>query len=397
MASVKILDNLFWVGMNDRRNILFEGLWPIPQGVTYNSYIMKGSEKTVLIDTVDKFYSKEFLANVRGIVEPSKIDYIVLNHLEPDHSGSLEEILRYAPKAKVISSQMAINIAKVYYHQDFESLVVKDGNMISLGDHTLKFITTPWLHWPETIFTYDIEDKVLFSGDAFGTFGSVDQNLFDDQINVSSYEIEMKRYFADIVSHYSQFVIKAGEKIQDLPIKILCTTHGPVYRNNPNYPISKYLQWSSGKDENKVLIIYGSMYEHTKDFAEYFGEKLTKKGVNVTLHDLSIVHPSYILTDILDSKVVMIGSPTYEGQIFPLVSNMIEYMEIKHVRPKSFAIFANYSWGSNIIEILKNRLLEIDMKVLEPQILVKGRIGEEDKKKADILIENIVKVLQASS
>ncbi len=397
MVSVKILDNLFWVGINDYRNILFEGLWPIPQGITYNSYIIKGSEKTVLIDTVDKFYSKEFLENVKEVVEPSKIDYIVLNHLEPDHSGSLGEILKYAPKAKVIGSQMAINIAKAYYHKDFNSLVVKDGEIISLGDRTLKIITAPWLHWPETIFTYDVEDQVLFSGDAFGTFSTMNGNLFDDQKNVSSYEIEMKRYFADIFSHYSLFIIKAGEKIQDLPIKILCTTHGPIYRNNPNYPISKYLQWSSGKDENKVLIIYGSMYEHTKECAEYFRSKLREKGIDVILHDLGIVHPSYILTDILDSKVVMIGSPTYEGQIFPLVSNIIEYMTIKHVRPKTFAIFTNYSWGSNITDTLKSRLLEIGMKVLEPQLLVKGKISEEDKKKADILVENIVNVLKESS
>ncbi|MGD0328894.1 MAG: FprA family A-type flavoprotein [Nitrososphaeria archaeon] len=394
MVSVKILDNLFWVGINDNRNILFEGLWPIPQGITYNSYIIKGLEKTVLIDTVDKFYSKEFLANVKEVVEPSKIDHIILNHLEPDHSGSLEEILKYAPKAKVIGSQMAINIAKAYYHQDFNNLAVKDGEIISLGDRTLKIITAPWIHWPETIFTYDVEDQVLFSGDAFGTFGAVNGNLFDDQKNVPSYEIEMKRYFADIISHYSQFVIKAGEKIQNLPIKILCTTHGTIYRNNPNYPISKYLLWSSGKDENKVLIIYGSMYGHTKECAEYFGAKLREKGINVILRDLGIVHPSYVLTDILDSKVVMIGSPTYDGQIFPLVSNIIEYMTIKHVRPKIFAIFTNYSWGSNIIDTLKGRLSEIGMRVLEPQLLVKGKISEEDKKKADILVENIVNVLQ---
>jgi flavorubredoxin len=203
----------------------------------------------------------------------------------------------------------------------------------------------------------------------------------------------MKRYYADIVSHYASFVIKAGEKIRNLPIRILCTTHGPTYRRNPSYPISRYLDWSSNRDENKVVIVYGSMYEHTREAAEYLREALGGRGVAVKSFDLTAVHPGYVLPELIDAKAVLMGAPTYEGEIFPPVSNMIEYMKIKHIRPKPVAIFANYSWGSRITEALKMRLSEIGMKVIEPSLLVRGRMSEEDKQKADLMIENLTKEL----
>jgi len=392
MTSKIISEGIYWVGVDDHREILFEGLWPIPNGVSYNSYIVKGNGEVALIDTVDKYYAEDFIANIKEIVEPSNIDYIVLNHLEPDHSGSLDQVLQLAPNAKVVGSQTAINIAKVYYAQKFESIQVNDGDLLQLGGRTLKFFSTPWLHWPETIFTYIVEDQILFSGDAFGTFGALNGRLFDDEIDIPI--MEMKRYFADIVSHYSKFVIKAGEKIKDLPIKMLCTTHGPVYRKDPSYPIKKYLEWSSYKDENKVLIIYGSMYEHTKELAEYFEENIRAKNVLVKSFDLSKIHPSYVLADLIDAKAVLIGTPTYEGTIFPLITNMLEYMKIKGVRSKPFGIFANFSWGSNIIELLKKKLVECGMSVVEPTILTKGRALDDDKRKADALIQNIVEMVR---
>jgi flavorubredoxin len=193
-------------------------------------------------------------------------------------------------------------------------VIVKDGDTLSLGGLTLRFITAPWLHWPETIFTYVVEDQVLFTGDAFGSFGALNGRLCDDESDLTNYETEMKRYFADIISHYSSFLLKAAEKIKGLPIKMLCTTHGLVFRKDPSYPITKYLQWCCGKDENKVLIMYGSMYDHTKEFAEYFEDMLKGKGVAVKSCNLSVVHPSYIMPDLIDSKIVLIGSPTYEDQ-----------------------------------------------------------------------------------
>ncbi|MGB9727602.1 MAG: FprA family A-type flavoprotein [Nitrososphaeria archaeon] len=393
MVSVKVCEDIFWVGVNDRRNILFEGLWPIPYGVSYNSYIVKGSERVALIDTVDEFYSKEFLSNIEETIKCSEIDYIILNHLEPDHSGALNEVVEKASGAKVVSSQMGINFAKAYYGGGFETLAVKDGDVIDLGGHTLKFITAPWLHWPETIFTYDIDSGTLFSGDAFGTFGALDEKIFDEEINVKDFEGEMKRYFADIVSHYSQFVLKAAEKIKGLQINFLCTTHGPIYRKDPNYPIKLYLKWSSGVDENKVLILYGSMYGHTAEVAKYFETQFRGMGVNVKSFDLCWVHPSFILPELIDSKAILLGSPTYEGAVYPPITNFIEYARIKNVRPKSFGIFANYTWGSNIIEQLKSKLVEIGMKVVEPTVLVKGKFTEEDKKKADLLIENVIRTM----
>ncbi|MCX8189139.1 MAG: FprA family A-type flavoprotein [Nitrososphaeria archaeon] len=393
MVVVKVCEDIFWVGVDDKRDILFEGLWPIPYGVSYNSYIVKGSEKIALIDAVDRFYTKEFLSNIEEVVKFSEIDYIILNHLEPDHSGALEEVVKKTTKAKIVSSQMGINFAKAYYGGNFEAIAVKDNDTLNLGGHTLKFITAPWLHWPETIFTYDINTSTLFSGDAFGTFGALEGKIFDDETNVREYENEMKRYFADIVSHYSQFVLKAAEKIKDLPIKILCTTHGPVYRKEPDYPIKLYLKWSSGVDEKKVLIVYGSMYEHTTEIAEYLEEKLKQKGITVKSFNLCKVHPSFILPELIDSKTVLLGSPTYEGAIYPPVSNFLEYVRIKNVRPKTFGIFVNYTWGSNIIEQLKNKLNENGMKIIEPTLFVRGKLTEEDKKKADSLIENIIKII----
>jgi flavorubredoxin len=395
MSSIKILENIYWIGVNDKRNILFEGLWPIPHGISYNSYIIKSSEKIALIDTVDKYYEKEFISNIKEIVNPQKIEYLILNHLEPDHSGSFEEILRMSPKIKVVGSQLAINIAKKYYKKDFESIIIKDNDTISLGDKTLKFIEAPWLHWPETIFTYIIEDQVLFSGDAFGGFGALNKGIFDEEIDMSFYEKEMKRYFANIVSHYSNFVIKAKEKINNLPIKILCPAHGPIYKKNVEYPISRYLQWCL-KDEDKVLIIYGSMYGHINEIVEYLERKLKEKKVKVISYNLSYTHPSYILTDLIDCKIFLLGSPVYEASIFPLMANMIELIKIKHIRPKAFGLFINFTWGeSKVSEKIKKELQEIGMNFIEPCLLTKGKITEEDKKSTNILIENIIEKLQS--
>lgn len=394
MTSIKILENIYWVGINDKReNFLFEGLWPIPYGISYNSYIIKGSERIALIDTVDKFYAKEFISNIKEVIDPQKIDYLIMNHLEPDHSGSFEEILKIAPKIKVIGSQLAINIAKTYYKNDFESIIVKDGDVLSLGNVTLKFILAPWLHWPETIFTYDIEDQVLFSGDAFGSFGALKEGIFDEEMGFPFYEKEMKRYFANIVSHYSEFVIKAKEKIDNLQIKILCPTHGPIYKKNVEHPISKYLQWSL-KDEDKVVIIYGSMYGHINELVEYLEKKLKEKKIKVVSYNLSYNHPSYILTDLFDCKIFLLGFPVYEASIFPLMANMIELIKIKNIRPKAFGLFVNFTWGeSKVSEKIKNELQEIGMNFIEPCLLTKGKITEEDKKKVDILIENIINKL----
>ncbi len=395
MTSIKILENIYWVCINDRRNILFEGLWPIPYGISYNSYIIKGSEKIALIDTVDKFYAKDFISNIKEIIDPQKIDYLIMNHLEPDHSGSFEEILKIAPKIKVVSSQLGINIAKTYYKNDFESIIIKDGDTLTLGNKTLKFILAPWLHWPETIFTYDIEDQVLFSGDAFGGFGALNKGIFDEEIDFSFYEKEMKRYFANIVSHYSEFVIKAKEKINGFPIKILCPTHGPIYKKNIEYPISKYLQWSS-KDEDKVVIIYGSMYGHISELVEYLERKLKEREIKVISYNLSYDHPSYILTDLFDCKIFLLGFPIYEASIFPLMASIIELIKIKHIRPKAFGLFINFTWGeSKVSEKIRKELQEIGMNFIEPCLLTKGKITEEDKKSANILIENIMEKLQS--
>lgn len=394
MASLKICEDTFWVGVNDKRDILFEGLWPITNGVSYNAYIIKGSEKIALIDSVDKFYSKELLANIEEVVKCSEIDYFIMNHIEPDHSGSFEAVIKEAKKAKVVSSQSGINFARSYYGENFEAITVKDGDIIDLGNHKLKFITAPWLHWPETIFTYDTLSQALFSCDAFGTFGSIEGKMFDEDIDKKFYESEMKRYFADIVSHYSQYVLKAGEKIKDLPIKILCPSHGPIYRKDPKYPINLYLKWSSGEDEEKVLIVYGSMYDHTDEIANYVENKIKEKGIDVKSFNVCKVHPSFILPELIDAKAVILGSPTYEASIYPPITNFLEYVKVKSIKQKIFGVFANYTWGSNIPEQIKNRLNEIGMKVIEPMVLIKGRMKEEDKNKIDALIENLFKVLK---
>lgn len=394
LVSVKICEDIFWVGVNDRRDILFEGLWPIPNGVSYNAYIVKGSEKIALIDSVDKFYSKDLLANIEEVVKCSEIDYFIMNHIEPDHSGSFKAVINEAKKAKVVSSQAGINFARSYYGGDFEAIAVKDGDIVDLGRHTLKFITAPWLHWPETIFTYDTVSQTLFSGDAFGTFGAIEEKLFDEDIDKKIYENEMKRYFADIVSHYSQFVLKAGEKIKDLLIRILCPSHGPIYRKDPNYPISLYIKWSSGIDEEKVLIVYGSMYDHTHEIAEYIENKIKEKGIHVKSFNVCKVHQSFILPELMDAKAVVLGSPTYEASIYPPVTNFLEYVKVKSIRQKIFGVFANYTWGSNILEQIKVRLNEMGMKVIEPMVLIKGKMREEDKNRIDALIENLSKVLK---
>ena len=239
-STVKVTDKIYWLGANDRRTNLFENMWPIPQGVSYNSYLIV-DEKIALVDTLEYGSSDDYLDKIEDLIDGKPIDYLIINHMEPDHSGAIKTIVEKYPDIKLVGNLKTFKIVDAYFGLKDMQYMVEDGDEISLGHHILKFIMTPWVHWPETMMTYDLTEKVLFSGDAFGSFGTLDGGIFDDEIEFEEYyEAEMRRYFSNIVGKYSNMVQKAFKKLEGIDIKYICATHGPIWRTDINKVLSLY-------------------------------------------------------------------------------------------------------------------------------------------------------------
>jgi len=379
LAVRKVVDGVFYVGVDDTELDLFESTWPLPHGVSYNSYLVIGSEKTALIDTVDSRFSGLLVNAISDVLEGRSIDYVVLNHLEQDHSGSLSDVLKRYPEAIVVGTSMALNIAQSFYGHFKRSLTVKDGDSIDLGGKTLKFIQAPWLHWPETMVTYLIEDKVLFSCDAFGSFGALRDKLFDDEVDMKLNLDEAKRYFSNIVAPVSNFVLKAIEKIKSLniEIRILAPGHGPIYRRDPMKIIELYAQWSKPVFDSKVVIAYCSMYGNVRKMAYEVAKGVEDGGVRAIVIDLARTHLSYVLKEVIDSPAIAIGSPTYDGGMHPLIKLFIDVLALKRIRQRSIGVFTAYAWGSNVHKIIADALASQGNVVIEPIVSARASPGEE--------------------
>ena len=344
-----ITPQVLYVGVNDRVTSLFEGLWPLRYGVSYNSYIVAGSESLALIDTVRIDNVREFLNNVQEIAADRNIDYLVINHMEPDHSGSIPEVVRAYPDIKIVGNAQTISMVRDFYHIDDPDrfLEVKEGSTISLGDRTLKFFLTPMVHWPETMMTYVEEDKVLFSGDAFGTFGALNGALFADEVDFDRDHLdEARRYYTNIVGKYGVQVQSLLKKVAALDIQMICPLHGFVWRKDLGYYIEKYQLWSSYQPEEKgVMIAYASVYGNTANAADVLACRLRDRGIPTVMFDVSVAPASDIVSASFQWSHLVFASTTYNGGVFVSMDEVLRELVTHNLQNRTVAFLDNGSWA----------------------------------------------------
>lgn len=341
---------IHYVGVNDRQKHLFENMWPLPYGVSYNSYLIT-EDVVALIDTVDPHYFDVYIQKIKQHIGERSIDYLVINHMEPDHSGSIALIKKYYPDITIVGNKLTLSMIEGYYGVNDNTLLVNDGDTLSIGKRTLSFHTTPMVHWPETMMTYIPEDGILFSGDAFGCFGALNGGYIDTDINTDIYWNEMVRYYSNIVGKYGSPVQKALQKLAGLKVHAICSTHGPVWVKHVQRVISIYDKLSKYEAEKGVVLVYGSMYGHTEQMAETIAEELSKQGViNIVMHNVSKSSASDILTDIFKYNGLIVGSPTYNGQIFPEIDSLLSKILMREVKNRHFGYFGSFTWAGMAVK-----------------------------------------------
>ncbi|HPI92752.1 MAG TPA: FprA family A-type flavoprotein [Deltaproteobacteria bacterium] len=369
---IEITRGVFWVGVNDRESDLFEAMWPLPKGISYNAYLITGT-KTALIDTVKKTHFVEHLDKITRILGPDRsIDYLVINHIEPDHSGSLEALTRLFPHMKIIGNKRTLDLLDAFYGTGRNAMAVNDRDTLDLGERTLSFHITPMVHWPETMMTYDPLSATLFSGDAFGAFGTVDGALFDNETGQGVYEDEILRYYSNIIGKFSPMVTKAIEKVGGLTIGTLATAHGLVWRDNPGYVVGLYDRWSRHEAEKGVVLAYASMYGNTLKMAEETARGLAEAGLkDIVMHDVSHSHPSYVIRDAWRYQGIILGSCTYEMSLFPPMRHLTDLLVEKALKKRLLGIFGTYGWTGGAVKGLREFAQKIAWEIIEPVIEVK--------------------------
>jgi flavorubredoxin len=403
MHSVRLVtDDLYWVGASEHKPFLFENIHPLTRGVSYNSYLLL-DKKTVLFDTADWSVSRQFLENVDYVLANRPLDYVVINHLEPDHAASLNEVLIRYPEAKVISNEKAfMQMRQFGFNIDGKDIEIAEGDTFSFGDHTVTFVFAPMVHWPETMVTFDTTNGVLFSADAFGTFNALDGVLFADEVNFDrDWLDEARRYLTNIVgkygTHIQALLKKAGPVLPS--VKFICPLHGPVWRKDFGYFIEKYDKWSRYEPETSgVLVIYASMYGNTESAAVALAAKLREKGVkDVAVRDVSSTHVSWLISDTFKYSHVVLLSVTYNLGIFPPMRDYLEHLKALNVQKRTFAVIENGTWspksGDLMREFLDKELKQ--MTVLQDELTINSIMTDDKEKEMDSLVDSVVGSLNA--
>ena len=349
MKPVEIRPGVFWVGVNDRVTELFEGLWPIGrEGISYNSYLIK-DEKSALIDLSKEMLTEDYLAQLAEIFDIASLDYIIINHMEPDHSGALTRLRQLAPDAVILGMPKAIGMLEDFYGLTENAEKLTNGQELTLGANTLRFVYTPFVHWPETMMTYLVEQKILFPCDGFGGYGTLDGSIFDDTCaDIAYYEAEALRYFTNIVAAFSKSVLSAIGKFAEMPIEIVAPAHGLVWRKNPGRIIELYQKWSeyyNSPAEVGVTALLGTMYRNTEHALSAALEGIASEGVPVRVYDVNKTHISYILSDLWTRRGVLVAAPTYEGGLFPSMLEALMMADRKRVIHRKAAYLGSYAWG----------------------------------------------------
>lgn len=346
---IEIKNNVYYVGVNDRNKAKFEGLWPLPEGISYNSYLIV-DDKVALIDTVDLAFFPQFLDNIREVIGDRPIDYIVINHMEPDHSGCMSLMRKYYPDVEVIGNKKSFNLLKGFYGPPFKEKEVKNGDEISLGKHSLKFFITPMVHWPETMMTLDLTDNILFSGDAFGCFGALNGGVLDDNINCDEFWLEMVRYYSNIVGKYGTPVQNALKKFNGVQLDYLCSTHGPVWHTHLQRVLNEYDRMSRYDTEEGVVICYGTMYGHTEAMAEVIAREVSNQGIkNVKVYNVSKTHHSYLIRDVFRYKALVVGAPTYNTGLYHEMEVFLSEIANRDIKNHVIGWFGSHGWASKAV------------------------------------------------
>jgi anaerobic nitric oxide reductase flavorubredoxin len=384
MAAIEIKPDIYWVGVNDRTTDLFEGLWPITrEGVSYNSYVVC-DERRAIIDLAKSFKTDEFFDQVAEATDLQALNYIVLNHMEPDHTGVLRTLLRIAPQAAILGSDKTRAMLESFYGITENVQVVQDGQTLPLGRRTLQFFSTPFVHWPETIMTYETTHKVLFSCDGFGGYGALQGAIFDDDCtDLSFYEKESLRYYANIVAKFSRMVLRAIEKLAGVPIEIVAPSHGLVWRKNPGRIIELYRRWAgyaTAPAEPGITLAYGSMYGNTEKMMNAVAQGIAHEDIPLEIFDVNHVHVSYILPSLWTRSGVMIGAPTYEAALFPPMVNLLDMAVRKGIRNKQVARFGSYGWSGGAQKEFEKIVSELGWTLVDSFEFV-GAPSEEELKR----------------
>lgn len=395
----KVTDDLYWIGGSDRRLALFENVYPIPRGVSYNSYVLL-DEKTVLLDTVDASISGLFFENLEYVLNGRTLDYLIVNHMEPDHCAVIGDVVRRYPDVKLVCNAKTVPMLKQFFNFPVEdrTVIVKEMDTLCTGKHTFAFVMAPMVHWPEAMVSYDTVDKILFSADGFGTFGAINGNLFADEVNFErDWLDDARRYFINIVGKYGVQVQNLLKKAATLEIKMICPLHGPVWRENLGWFIEKYDTWSSYKPENQaVMIAYASIYGNTENAAEILASKLADKGVkNIAMYDVSVTDPSVIVSESFRCSHLVFAAPSYNGGIFTKMETVLSELKAHSLQNRTVAIMENGTWapvaGRQMREIFASMK---NIELLEEGVTIRSAVKEAQEASLEALAEKIASSLQ---
>ena len=385
---IQLSKDIFWVGVNDTETPLFEGLWNIPEGVSYNSYLIKGSEKTALIDSVHEKKAQEHFEKISQITDISKIDYLIINHMEPDHTSAIPALLQKAPNIKIIYTPIAQSIFKKFYGIDPQAIEIKGDDMtLSLGTHSLRFIQTPWLHWPETMSTYLQEDMILFCCDAFGAFKKLPPGaIMESDIDMEKQNVCTcsKKYFASVFNGQREWVQKAIEKFEkmNLQINVLAPSHGPVYTLTVKETLSRWSAWSKGTYNKTVVVVYGSMYGMTAKCLTAIAGGISEAGGTMSSFNLSEVYSVDALTALVESPALIVGTPTYEHEIFPKVADFINLLRTKKFSNRCASVFGSFGWSGEATRKTASELATLGFEMVGEPLSIYGNPAENDLQKA---------------
>lgn len=395
-STRKVTDDLIYVGGSDRRLSRFENLFPIPKGVSYNSYVLL-DEKTVLFDTADESISRQYIENVVHALNGRPLDYMVVQHMEPDHCAMIDDMLRRYPEAKMVCSAKAVGMFAQFYGTDVaaRALVVKEGDKLSTGEHTLHFVMAPMVHWPEVMVTYDEKDKILFSADAFGTFGALAGNIFNDEITFDTVWMnDARRYYTNIVGKYGVQVQALLKKAASLDIEMICPLHGPIWRKDLGLLLEKYQKWSTYEPEDKtVMIAYATMYGNTENAANVLAGMLADKGVkNIAMYDVSETDVSELVAESFRCSHLVLAAPTYNSGIQPKMEAYLSDIKALNLQNRTVAVIDNGTWaataGKQMIGTLEGMK---NMTILENTISIKSALAENQLGALEALADELAK------
>ncbi len=390
----QITDHIYWVGGSDRRIALFENMFPLPNGVAYNSYIIM-DEKVAIIDSVDSAITQQFFENILHVLDGRTVDYLVVNHMEPDHCASIDELCRRFPDMKIVGNKKTFQMIRQFYNFEIDLRMheVKEGDALSLGAHMLRFYFTPMVHWPEVMMTYDETSKVLFAADAFGAFGALSGNLFNDELDFEGLFLdEARRYYTNIVGRYGAQVQLALKKAAGLDIGMICPLHGPVWRKNIGYFIEKYDRWSRYEPEKSgVVIAYASMYGNTENAATVIANRLSQRGVqDMRMYDVSKTHPSYIISDAFKYSHLVFASPTYNNGLYFGMESLLREMAVLNLRGRKVALVGNGTWAPVAHTVMQKLVGEMkNMELLAEPLVIHSALKESQQQEIMALADAV--------